>query len=57
MTCITNESYEKEVEYVEMLNYSSVDGFIVALSQETQVLNKLDHYQSVQRDNAANSDV
>ncbi|MBQ4820830.1 LacI family DNA-binding transcriptional regulator [Aquimarina sp. MMG016] len=51
VTCITNESYEKEVEYVEMLNYSSVDGFIVALSQETQVLNKLDHYQSIQRDN------
>ncbi len=51
VTCITNESYKKEVEYVEMLNYSSVDGFIVALSQETQVLNKFDHYQVLKRDN------
>ncbi len=51
VTCITNESYKKEVEYVEMLNYSSVDGFIVALSQETQVLNKFDHYQVLNRDN------
>lgn len=51
VTCITNESYKKEVEYVEMLNYSSVDGFIVALSQETQVLNKFDHYESLKRDN------
>ncbi len=51
LTCITNESYKKEVEYVEMLNYSSVDGFIVALSQETQVLNKLDHFKVLKRDN------
>ncbi len=51
VTCITNESYQKEVEYVEMLNYSSVDGFIVALSQETQVLGKIDHYQALKRDN------
>ena len=50
LTCITNESYDKEVEYVEMLNYSSVDGFIVALSEETQVLNKFDHYAVLKRD-------
>ncbi|WP_299434758.1 LacI family DNA-binding transcriptional regulator [uncultured Aquimarina sp.] len=51
VTCITNESYEKEVEYVEMLNYSSVDGFILALSKETQMLNKLDHLKDLKRDN------
>ncbi len=51
VTCITNESYQKEVEYVEMLNYSSVDGFIVALSQETQVLNELDHFKVLKREN------
>lgn len=50
VTCITNESYEKEVEYVEMLNYSSVDGFILALSQETQVLDKLDHIKALKRE-------
>ncbi|WP_109302479.1 LacI family DNA-binding transcriptional regulator [Aquimarina sp. AU474] len=51
VTCITNESYQKEVEYVEMLNYSSVDGFIVALSQETQVINEFDHFKVLKRDN------
>ncbi len=51
VTCITNESYEKEIEYVEMLNYSSVDGFIVALSQETQMVNKFDHFTALKRDN------
>ncbi|WP_378178863.1 LacI family DNA-binding transcriptional regulator [Aquimarina sp. SS2-1] len=51
VTCITNESYEKEVEYIEMLNYSSVDGFILALSKETQMLNKLDHFKDLKRDN------
>ncbi|AXT62547.1 LacI family transcriptional regulator [Aquimarina sp. AD10] len=50
VTCITNESFKKELEYVEMLNYSSVDGFIVALSQETQFLNKFDHYTDLKRD-------
>jgi len=50
VTCITNESYEKEVSYVEMLNYSSVDGFITALSQETQITNRLSHYQMLRRD-------
>ncbi len=50
VTCITNESYKKEVEYVEMLNYSSVDGFIIALSQETQVLNEFDHYKVLKRE-------
>jgi LacI family transcriptional regulator len=51
VTCITNESYDKEVEYVEMLNHSSVDGFIVSLSQETQVFNKFEHFKKLKRDN------
>ncbi|WP_103865470.1 LacI family DNA-binding transcriptional regulator [Aquimarina sp. I32.4] len=51
VTCITNESYDKEVGYVEMLNYSSVDGFIISLSQETQILNKLEHFKELKRDN------
>ncbi len=51
VTCITNESHKKEIEYVEMLNYSSVDGFIVALSQETQMVNDLNHFIALKRDN------
>jgi len=33
-----------------MLNYSSVDGFILALSKETQMLNKLDHFKELKKD-------
>ncbi|WP_062062619.1 LacI family DNA-binding transcriptional regulator [Aquimarina longa] len=51
LTCITNESYQKEVEYIEMLNYSSVDGFILSLSQETQVLNEFKHLKELKKDN------
>ncbi len=50
VTCITNESYNKEVEYVEMLSYNSVDGFIVALSQETQKLDKIEHFKEIIKD-------
>lgn len=50
VTCITNESHQKEVEYTEMLNYSSVDGFIIALSEETQKLNKVDHFKELTND-------
>lgn len=50
VTCITNESFEKEVGYVEMLNFSSVDGFIISLSQETQVVKKYDHLLELQKD-------
>ncbi len=49
ITCITHESYKKEVEYVEILNYSSVDGFILGLSHETQVLNKIEHFMELKR--------
>lgn len=52
VTCITNESYKKEVEYIEMLAYSSMDGFIMALSEETQNLQKFDHIESVLEDDA-----
>ncbi len=50
VTCITNESYQKEVSYIEMLNHSSVDGFIVSLSQETQSINNLDHFRNLKKE-------
>ncbi len=37
ITCLTNESLEKEKQYLEMLEYNKVDGVIAALSRETQV--------------------
>lgn len=51
VTCITNETYSKEVDYLDMLAYSSVDGILMALSQETQVLNKVDHIKELAQDN------
>jgi LacI family transcriptional regulator len=44
ITCLTNESLEKEKQYLEMLEYNKVDGIIAALSRETQVKEELDHY-------------
>ncbi|MFL1894955.1 LacI family DNA-binding transcriptional regulator [Aquimarina sp. 2-A2] len=51
LTCISNESYQKEVDYVEMLSNNSVDGLIMSLSQETQITNQLDHIKELKRDN------
>ena len=44
ITCLTNESLEKEMQYLEMLEYNKVDGVIAALSRETQVKEDLDHF-------------
>lgn len=44
ITCLTNESLDKEKEYLEMLEYNKVDGIIAALSQETQVEEDFSHF-------------
>lgn len=41
--CITNESFEKEVETLEMLSNGSVDGFIVSISEETELKRDYSH--------------
>jgi len=43
ITCISNESLEKEINSLQLLANGSVDGFIMALSQETQVKNEIEH--------------
>lgn len=45
--CITNESLEKEVTNMNMLSNGVVDGFIVAVSEETQTKQELSHFNSV----------
>lgn len=45
ITCLTNESLEKEKEYLEMLEYNQVDGIIAALSRETQVKKDFQHFK------------
>lgn len=44
ITCLTNESIDKEKEYLEMLEYNQVDGIIAALSQETQMKADFSHF-------------
>ncbi len=49
ITCISNESLEKEQKSMQLLASRNVDGFLLALSKETQQLKSfahLEHYHS-----------
>jgi len=45
ITCISNESLEKEKESLQLLANGSVDGFILCVSEETQIKNEVDHFK------------
>jgi LacI family transcriptional regulator len=45
ITCISNESLDKEKEGLQLLANGSVDGFILCVSQETQVKNEVAHFK------------
>lgn len=47
IVCLTKESHAKEVETFNMLSNGVVDGFIVAVSEETQALENYDHFTNV----------
>ena len=47
LSCISDESYEKEVATLEFLGGGTVDGLIVSMAEETQFKNKLDHFQNI----------
>ncbi|MDP3312871.1 LacI family DNA-binding transcriptional regulator [Lutibacter sp.] len=47
ITCITNESYEKEMHTIDMLSNGTIDGFIACLSEETLKLQKFDHFKNL----------
>lgn len=47
ITCISEESYEKEVKSIEMLTNGRVDGFIISISKGTFVQKKFDHIQNI----------
>jgi LacI family transcriptional regulator len=47
ISCISNESYGKEVETIEMLSNGIIDGFILSLSEETILKNKFNHLQEM----------
>ncbi|MGG8496359.1 LacI family DNA-binding transcriptional regulator [Tenacibaculum sp. TC6] len=45
ISCISNESYEKEVETIRMLSNGSIDGFILSLAEETILKKEFSHFQ------------
>ena len=47
ITGISNESFEKEKEVMDMLNNGTIDGFIACLSEETLKLQKFDHFHDI----------
>ncbi|MEP5341244.1 MAG: LacI family DNA-binding transcriptional regulator [Algibacter sp.] len=46
ISCISNESYEKEVNTMELLKNGSLDGVIISLAEETQVKQNYDHIKN-----------
>ena len=50
ITCTSNESLEKEKQMLEMLDNGAIDGFILALAEETQKENNFTHIYNVLRD-------
>lgn len=47
ITCITNESYKKEVDTMEMLSNGTIDGFIACISEETLKIKNFDHFNDL----------
>ncbi len=50
VTCISSESYQKELSYLDMLSYNGVDGFILAASQESQTKGIFEHFNDILKD-------
>jgi len=44
ITCMSNELLEKEISSLQLLANGSVDGFILAISEETQIKNETNHF-------------
>ncbi|NKI26113.1 LacI family transcriptional regulator [Arenibacter sp. 6A1] len=47
IVCMSDESFDKEVINMELLANGSIDGFIMALSAETQIKNDYNHLKEV----------
>lgn len=45
ITCISNESLEKEKESLQLLASGSVDGFILSIAEETETRNEINHFK------------
>ncbi len=47
ITCISNESLEKEINTLEMLSNGTIDGFILSVAEETQKLQQFNHFNTI----------
>lgn len=47
ITCISNETLEKEAHTLEMLSNGTIDGFILSISEEAQKLQEYSHLKDV----------
>lgn len=47
IACVSDESFDKEVINMELLANGSIDGFIMALSAETQLKNDVNHIKEI----------
>ena len=45
--CISNESYEKEKQSLQLLANGTVDGFLLAVAEESQTLKKHNHFKKI----------
>ncbi|PKG50159.1 MULTISPECIES: LacI family DNA-binding transcriptional regulator [Olleya] len=46
ITCISNESLQKEIETIQMLSTGVVDGFILSVAEETEAQKEYQHFNS-----------
>ena len=47
ITCISNESLEKEINTLEMLSNGTIDGFILSVSEEAQKQQEFNHFKEI----------
>lgn len=47
ITCISNESLQKEISTLEMLSNGTIDGFILSISEEAQKLQEFNHFKEI----------
>ena len=50
ITCISNESIDKEIHALDMLSNGTIDGFILSISEEAQKLHDFKHFNEIIKD-------
>ena len=50
ITCMSNESIDKEIHALQMLSNGTIDGFILAISEEAQKTQQFNHFNEIIKD-------